>query len=444
APVAACHRALADAQAAGHVFVTLVARLQERGITHLSELRAYNHPSSRSVVEKLGLTRDLPKTPGTYRFLDEQGQIIYVGKADRLRERVRSHFVESAGNSRKVRQALRMVEGIDWDETCTPLEAVVREQELILQHRPLCNVYGTRPEAYSYLKVTQSGCGLNLSVTSRPPRWLVGTDTKVPRSRRPLLIGPFRGRTRMNAALDLIQRCYPIRRCPRHPDGHPCVRADHGRCLAPCLGDPQVRGQHDALVMDIVEWLTGRHDVAIVEPLECADALIRKLSRQRRYEEAQRVREACDHLLHLRSSYADLVEARSLCFAAFWPTPDGGEQPSVRLNVVWNGALRETATLHTHRLEEELAAALAHLWNGSTSQGESETASLIAVPQTELDSLLAVRRWFHEAGHPATIPIPRPKVDSALAETTLMRLASEARKVLSTAIPRSRAPQPDA
>ncbi|NLE10215.1 MAG: GIY-YIG nuclease family protein [Actinobacteria bacterium] len=444
APVTACHRALADAQAAGHVFVTLAGRLQERGITRLSELRAYNHPSSRSVVEKLGLTRDLPKTPGTYRFLDEQGQILYVGKADRLRERVRSHFVESEGNSRKVRQALRMVQSIDWDETCTPLEAVVREHELILQHRPVCNVYGTRPEAYSYVKVTGGGCGLNLSVTSRPPRWLVDAATKMPHSRRPLLIGPFRGRTRMNAALGLIQRCYPIRRCPRHPDGHPCMRADHGGCLAPCLGDPQVRVQHDALVMDIVEWLTGRPDPAIVEPLECADDLIRKLSRQHRYEDAQRIREACDHLLHLRRSYADLAEARALCFAAFWPTWDGGEEPSVRLNVVWNGALRETATLHPQRLEEELAAALAPLWNGSNSRGEGEPASLIAVPQTELDSLLAIRRWFHEAGHPATIPIPGPKADSTLIDTTLTRLTREARRVLSMAMPPPGASRPDA
>ena len=65
--------------------------------------------------------------PGTYRFVDKDGRVLYVGKADRLRERVRSYFAVGADHARKVRQAVRLVERIDWDETYTPLEAVVQE-----------------------------------------------------------------------------------------------------------------------------------------------------------------------------------------------------------------------------------------------------------------------------------------------------------------------------
>jgi DNA polymerase III subunit epsilon len=140
APVAACHRALADAQAAGHVFVTLAGRLQEKGITRLGETRAFLNPAARTAMDKLRLTRDVPRSPGAYRFMDQHGSVLYVGKADRLRERVRSYFVPGAGHTRKLRQALHLVEKIDWEETSTPLEAVVREQELILEHRPPCNV----------------------------------------------------------------------------------------------------------------------------------------------------------------------------------------------------------------------------------------------------------------------------------------------------------------
>ena len=170
APVAACHRALADAQAAGHVFITLAGRLQERGVTRLNETRAFLSPSSRTAIDKLRLTRDVPRTPGAYRFMDRQGTVLYVGKADRLRERVRSYFVPGAGHTRKLRQAIHLVEQIDWDETHTPLEAVVREQELILEHRPPCNVQGSRPENYMYLKASNNGPGLSLTVSSRQPR----------------------------------------------------------------------------------------------------------------------------------------------------------------------------------------------------------------------------------------------------------------------------------
>ncbi|MBN1631753.1 MAG: GIY-YIG nuclease family protein, partial [Thermoleophilia bacterium] len=429
----ACHRALADAQAAGHVFITLVGRLQERGITRLSELRAYTNPSSRSVVEKLGLTRDLPKAPGTYRFLDKDGQILYVGKADRLRERVRSHFVDNADNGRRVRQALRLVERIDWDETGTPLEAVVREQELILEHRPLCNMHGTRPETYCYVKVSSGGPGLNLSTTSRAPRWLASEAQPSPQSRRPIVMGPFRGRTRLNAALDLLQHCYPIRRCPRRPDERPCVRADHGRCLAPCSGDAQTRAKHDDLVMEILGWLSGRADVNLPEPLERADAVIRTLARQRRFEDAQNLREARDHLLHVRYSYDALVEARQLCFAALWAVMANGDGPAVRLNLVWNGKLQEPVSLQPSALEEGIEAALCSLWHTVPARTAETSPALVAVPQTELDSLLAVRRWFYEAGHTSLVTLPGPDADPARKDAVRNRLIDEARRLVSTA-----------
>lgn len=431
APVAACHRALADAQAAGHVFVTLVGRLQERGITRLSELRAYTNPSSRSVIEKLRLTRDLPKAPGTYRFLDSDGQILYIGKADRLRERVRAHFVENADNSRKVRQALRLVETVEWDEADTPLEALVREQQLILEHRPSHNLYGTRPETYTYIKVSAVGLGLNLTASSRAPRWLAAGVNQTRDPRQPLLIGPFRGRARVAAALDLLQHCYPIRRCPRHPDGRPCVRADHRRCLAPCTGDPAARVEHDSLVMGVVAWLTGRADATISEPRERADELIKGLCRQRRFEDAENIREACEHLLNLRRSYEALAEARGLRFATLWPAAANGSGPSVRLNVVYDGRLCEPLSLQPGTLDQQLGVFVDHLWQTSTSgPGSSDAPALVAVAQTDLDSLLAIRQWYHDTEQVPKIMLPGPCAGQAERDVLKAQLVAEARRIL--------------
>lgn len=441
APVTACHRALADAQAAGYVFVTLVGRLQERGITRLGEARSYISPASHGALEKLRLTRDVPRTPGTYRFVDKDGLILYVGKADRLRERVRSYFVAHGDHSRKVRQAVRLVDRIDWEEAGTPLEAVVREQELILQHRPPCNFHGGRPESYVYLKVGGSGPGLNLYVSNRPPAWLVAPETDADRlrgggarpSRLPLVIGPFRGRARLNAALDLLQRCYPVRRCPRRPDGRPCVRGEGNHCLAPCTGDPLVRTEHDTLVMEIVGWLAGHAEASLPDPLQRAQAVIQSLSHQRRYEQAQNLQEACDHLLSVCRSYRSLAEAHTLCFAALWPQSANGDGPRVRMNLVRNGRLCEAVSLRFDGLEQQLGAALAGMVDRRTTFPESSAAPpFVAVPQKELDSLLAVRRWFHEGRAAVKVPFPAAPENHAHLEPLKAGLVAEALRLLSS------------
>jgi DNA polymerase-3 subunit epsilon len=442
APVTACHRALADAEAAGHVFITLVGRLQERGITRLGEARSYISPASRSAMEKLRLARDLPRAPGTYRFVDGDGTILYVGKAERLRERVRSYFVPNGDHSRKVRQAIRLVERIDWDQAGTPLEAVVREQELILAHRPPCNQHGGRPENYHYLKVGRSSPGLNLYISSRPPAWLKAQESQgdgarlehAKLSRSPLAIGPFRGRTRLSGALELLQRCYPVRRCPRRPDGRPCVRGVGGRCLAPCAGDPHVRDEHDNLVMEIVHWLVKPEGATLPDPLERAQQVIRSLSRHKRYEQAQKLQEGCEHLLSVSRSYRSLAEARSLCFAAFWPQSANGDGPGVRMNLVWNGRLCEAVSLQPGDLTRGVATALERLsrsTGGKTPQS-SCTPVLLAVPQRELDSLLAVRRWFHEGRAAAKVPFPTVSEDPVYWRHLRDRLVAEARDVLSS------------
>ena len=364
------------------------------------------------------------RRPGTYRFLDKDGQILYVGKADRLRERVRSHFVENADNTRKVRQALRLVEHIDWDETCTPLEAVVREQQLILEHRPTCNLYGTRPETYAYIKASAAGPGLSLSTSSRAPKWLTERrPAEPPHSRRPVVIGPFRGRTRLNAALDLLQRCYPIRRCPRHPDGRPCVRADHGRCLAPCAGDPQVRMEHDGLVMDIIGWLTGRADVDLPEPLERADEVDPDAVA------AATLRGGPEPPRGLRPS-----SSMSAGRTRRWPRRVGsvsppcgrsagnGDGPSVRLNLVWDGRLREPVSLRPDTLDEGIEAALDPSGTRAPRTLPTPPRHWSRCRRDELDSLLAIRRWFYETdqapkvrslGRMPTRPAERPVQSSA-------------------------------
>ncbi len=434
APVAACHRALADAQAAGHVFVTLAEKLQEQGVTRLNEARAFLNPASRSAADKLRLTRDVPRSPGAYRFMDKHGTVLYVGKADRLRERVRSYFVPGAGNTRKLRQAVHLVERIDWDETHTPLEAVLREQELILEHRPPCNIQGSRPENYMYLKVSDSSQGLSLSVSSRQPRWLLSADNPARPPRTPLVLGPFRGRARMAQALDLLHQCYPIRRCTRGATEHPCIRRESGECLGPCTQEPEVVARHDALVMGIVDWVAGREAGGLADPLELADDLVRSLSRRRRFEDADRAREGKEALLNVRRSYQSLVEAVSLRFAALWPVTEADGAAAVRLDLVVDGRLREAVSLPSPTLAEEIEKRLDAVWAPAPAPIVAGRPAVppdeVTVLQHELDTLLALRRWIKESEPASLVVLPGPAASLEEQHAARERLLAEAWHVL--------------
>jgi DNA polymerase III subunit epsilon len=423
-PVRSCHRALADAQATAHVFLTLVGRLQERGVTHLNQLRIHVDPGHKGDRHKVALTRDLPRAPGTYLFLDEEGTVLYVGKADVLRDRVRSYFLSGASHSRKVRQAVRRLRSVEWEETASPLEAVVREQELILDHRPTCNVLGRRPENYVYLKVAHKpGTGLRLYLSDRPGA--VGRDNEAPAGPGEsatvgsagrdgvAAIGPFRARTRVQAALDLLQRCYPVRRCARvNRSGRPCLFGATRRCLSPCMGEGDRLEEHDELVRGLIAWICGEGAPG-GGPMERARAVMLELSEQRRYEEAEEVRAGLDELRGLRRAYRALEEALRLCAATLWPLID--RPGEVRVDIVWRGRLAHKLNLSRGTAGVELGRALRTFdpadlqLSGEPDdrpQFSRDERSLVAVPQQELDLLLVARRWFLDTPGAQTVHLP--------------------------------------
>lgn len=412
-PVAASHRALADALATAHVFLTCVGRLQERDVTHLNDLRTHIDPGHKRDRYKLALTRDLPREPGAYLFRDAEGTVLYVGKADRLRDRVRSYFLTNAGHSRKVRQAVRRLQHVDFETTGSPLRAVVREQELILEHRPSCNVFGRRPETYCYLKLGGRGAGLRLYSSDRPGH--LGART--------IMMGPFRGRTRVKAALELLQRTYPIRQCHGangrgNSGAGPCLYGQTERCLSPCCAAAAGRSEHDELVTSLLQWFMGGPVPALGDPVERGHALMGRMALGRRYEEAEVIRGALEDLETLRLSYRALAEAKVLRTAVLWPAAAEGRPRSVHVDLVWKGSLWASARLDQTNAALEIGRLLRSLPTPERTRGagrvdehlpETPTDRLpdgtgeavpIAVPQDQLDLLLAVRGWI--VGAPAS------------------------------------------
>ena len=185
--------------------------------------------------------------------------MLYVGKADRLRERVRSYFVAGADHSRKVRQAIRLVERIDWDETFTPLEAVVREQELILEHRPpaTCRAAGRRTTCLPQGRRQPARASAS-TVSSRQPSWLTSREAGAAAARQPLVLGPFRGRARLARPWTCFNAATPSAAAPGAPTAGPACEASADDAWA-LRGRPATCGASTTpWSWQIVGWLAGQ------------------------------------------------------------------------------------------------------------------------------------------------------------------------------------------
>lgn len=185
--------------------------------------------------------------------------------------------------------------------------------------------------------------------------------------------------------------------------------------------------------MDLVFWLTGQPNPQLSDPLDRAEQEIKALNRQRRFEEAHSLQEAREHLLYVRRSYENLTEASELRFATLWPQTANGHGPGARLNLVWNGRLVESVSLYPRSFERQIDEALARLWGGHAGNPPKRDPRFVAVAQTELDSLLAIRRWFLETERIAKTLIPEPGDDHSLREAFKRQLTAEAFGILSTA-----------
>ena len=200
--------------------------------------------------------------PGVYLFKDAKGRVLYVGKADVLRDRVRAYF----GPSLEVRH-IRMVERaerLEYVLTGTVSEAYLLESNLIKQHHPRYNIRLKDDKSYPYVKVT---------LGEDFPR-ILRTRTLGDRSAR--YFGPFANAKSVDQSLDLLQKLFPYRTCKLNivagedgrgqtvppsalPGGRPCLLFHLKRCTAPCVGNT-TRDEYRATIDRSVLFLEGRYE----------------------------------------------------------------------------------------------------------------------------------------------------------------------------------------
>lgn len=220
--------------------------MQDRGITEdVLESRTAAEPNTM-LQTKL---RHLPVQPGVYLFKDEQGEILYIGKAKSLRARVRSYFARGQDPSLKTRELVRRVVDVDTIVVGSEVEALLLEANLIKTHRPRFNIQLRDDKRYPYIKVT----------TREPfPRVFVTRRLEDDGAR---YFGPYTDVRPMRQALEVIKRLYTVRSCryalPHEAPSRPCLDYHIGLCKAPCMG-LQSESDYREMVDEILEILSGR------------------------------------------------------------------------------------------------------------------------------------------------------------------------------------------
>jgi DNA polymerase III subunit epsilon len=269
------HRALDDALATGDLLHLLLERAARLGVSGLDDLLALPTLAGHEQATKLRLTDGLPRAPGVYQFVGRDGEVLYVGKATNLRQRVRSYF--SGDQRRKVAQLLRETVTIHHEIAPTGLHAAVREIRLIQQHQPRFNRQAKHPQRYVYLKLTRNEAFPRLSVV------------RVVRPDGAFYLGPIRSTGAARLVAEAIEEAVPLRRCTARVGSvsraGACAPAQLGVATCPCSGQV-TEAEYAPLVERVVEGICRRPDL-LLDPL--TDRM-RTLADEQRFEEAADVR----------------------------------------------------------------------------------------------------------------------------------------------------------
>ncbi len=223
--------------------------------------------------------KKLPAKPGVYLMHDEKDNIIYVGKAISLKNRVRQYFQTSRNKGAKIEQMVTHIRRFEYIVTDSELEALVLECNLIKEHRPKYNTMLMDDKGYPFIKVT---------VNETYPRILLARKMEKDKAK---YFGPYTSSTAVRDTIDLIRKLYHIRSCNRNlpkdiGKERPCLNYHIKQCYAPCqeyISQEEYRKSID----EAIRFLNGHYDTILKE----LEQKMRDASENMEFEKAIEYRE---------------------------------------------------------------------------------------------------------------------------------------------------------
>ncbi len=230
--------------------------------------------TKQPLLERVGA---LPNKPGVYIFRNEEGRVIYVGKAAALRNRVRSYFGSPRSMEPKVRALASSIADFDYIVTNTAQEALHLEATLVKRHQPVFNVRLKDDKHYPYLKIDVQNKWPRVEITRR-----IENDGA-------RYFGPYASASSVRRTLDVVKRLFPWRPCTEEVTGdrpRPCLDFFIGRCIAPCSG-ACTEAEYDEVIRQVILFLEGRTE----NVLRALRTQMDEASRNMQYERAAILRD---------------------------------------------------------------------------------------------------------------------------------------------------------
>ncbi|HEX6542238.1 MAG TPA: exonuclease domain-containing protein [Ktedonobacterales bacterium] len=388
-PIHSRHRALPDALLTAQVFALLLARAREEGCETLDDLRQAisgvapvraSLPPGRptgSMYLNPAWRQHFPSRPGVYLMKDAEGEVIYVGKAKSLRDRLASYYNQPLGYTRKMDGLLQSVQHIETRVLGSELEALLVESRLIKELQPRYNVQLRNYELYPFIKV---------DIQHPYPRFYATRDVSADGAR---YFGPFRSTRIVNATLELIQKVFPLRTCtrslpPAAKPSDPCLRYHLKRCAGPCRGElsGEATEAYRAAVEEACAFLGG-------ERADLIDRLKREMfeaAARQDFERAARLRDAlkdADQVLLGQRLVTGAVEANNLLI--IYPS---AEPDHIEVFLIRHGRLlaQRRVAQECDLIRDELRALVADAATLGTPPSR--------VGRAEVDQINIIARWI--------------------------------------------------
>jgi excinuclease ABC subunit C len=239
-------------------------------------------PIPDAIASKLA---HLPETPGVYMWKGADGTVLYVGKAKRLRPRVRSYYAEQA-SSPKTEMLMALVTDLETIVVPSEAQALLLEYNLIKEHRPRFNILLRDDKTYPYVKVTVQEPYPRVFVTRR----LLNDGARY--------FGPYTDVGAMRRALNIVKRIFTVRSCswdmPAQMPERACLDYYIKRCKGPCIFAQSLE-DYRAMIEEVLVFLDGRTD----EVVRRVKGRMNAASATMNYEQAAELRDALAHLQHM-------------------------------------------------------------------------------------------------------------------------------------------------
>lgn len=432
------HRAMGDASVTADVFLRLLELAQQQGIHTLGHLRrrlqlpvAWSGDISQlapaakgekwradgkvatsaalaarptgSLLLNPAWKRDFSTKPGVYLMKDTHGQVIYVGKAKNLKNRLASYYNQPLGYTRKMDGLLQEVHEIDYRVLGSELEALLVESQLIKELQPAYNVQLRNYELYPFIKI---------DVQHPFPRVYATREVTTDGAR---YFGPFRSRRIVDLTIELVQKVFPIRTCtrslpPQAKASEPCLRLHLDRCPGPCRGNGDSTEYHKT-IEQVCAFLGGERE----DLLERLRRQMHEAAHKLNFERAAWFRDAihsADEVLIGQQLITGAVEANNLLIVY----PSAQEQRNELFLIRHGRLVHQACIIHE---KEAMYSAVDNLLRVAGELGEPPSI----VGKAEVDQINIISRWIHRHSNDrAFFPLQQALSDADAAQRLIEQL----------------------